>query len=81
MKAQDCRSVNRCIHMNLNLTFCANPQHEFMMSSGIGINVHAISDRAKRFYERWGFIASPVEPMTLMITLAEGRKAMRDKSA
>jgi GNAT superfamily N-acetyltransferase len=44
------------------------------------ILVHAISERAKRFYEKWGFIASPVEPMTLMITVAEARKALQDKS-
>lgn len=41
------------------------------------ILVHAISERAKLFYEKWGFIASPVEPMTLMITVAEARKAMQ----
>jgi GNAT superfamily N-acetyltransferase len=39
------------------------------------ILVHAISDRAKRFYEKWGFIPSPVDPMTLMITLDEAQKA------
>ncbi len=44
------------------------------------ILVHAISERAKRFYEKWGFIVSPVEPMTLMITMTEARKAMEDKS-
>jgi len=44
------------------------------------ILVHAISERAKRFYEKWGFIASPIEPMTLMITLAEARKATQDRS-
>ena len=44
------------------------------------ILVHAISERAKRFYEKWGFITSPVEPMTLMITVTEARKAMQDKS-
>ena len=44
------------------------------------ILVHAISEHAKRFYEKWGFIASLVEPMTLMITVAEARKAMQDKS-
>ena len=33
--------------------------------------VRAISERAKRFYESQGFRASPVDPMTLMITLAE----------
>src|SRR5215472_3396779 len=40
------------------------------------IMVHAISDRAKRFYERWGFTPSPVDPMTLMITLAEAQKVL-----
>jgi GNAT superfamily N-acetyltransferase len=36
--------------------------------------VHAISDAAKSFYERFGFRASPAEPMTLMITLEEVRR-------
>ena len=44
------------------------------------ILVHAISERAKRFYEKSGFVASPIEPMTLMITVAEARKALEDKS-
>ena len=44
------------------------------------ILVHAISERAKRFYEKWGFISSPVEPLTLMITVAEARKALSHKS-
>jgi GNAT superfamily N-acetyltransferase len=37
--------------------------------------VHAISPEAKAFYERYGFRPSPVEPMTLMITLAEAHRA------
>ncbi len=36
--------------------------------------VHAISDEAKAFYERFGFRVSPVEPMTLMLTIAEMRR-------
>lgn len=44
------------------------------------ILVHAISERAKRFYEKWGFTPSPVEPMTLMITVAEARKAIVNRS-
>ena len=43
------------------------------------ILVHAISERAKRFYEKWGFIVPPVESITLMITMAEARKAAQDK--
>jgi len=40
---------------------------------------HAISESAKRFYEKWGFISSPVDPMTLMITVAEARNALVEK--
>jgi len=43
------------------------------------ILVHAISERAKRFYEKSGFIPSPLDPMTLMITVAEARKALVEK--
>jgi GNAT superfamily N-acetyltransferase len=39
------------------------------------ILVHAISDRARQFYEDCGFIPSPIDPMTLMITVAEAVKA------
>lgn len=38
------------------------------------ILVHAISDQAKRFYEKNGFIPSPADPMTLMITVAEAAR-------
>jgi predicted N-acetyltransferase YhbS len=33
--------------------------------------VHALSDEAKAFYQRFGFRESPIEPMTLMITIEE----------
>ena len=36
-----------------------------------GIVVHAISDEARAFYQAIGFDASPHEPMTLMVTLAD----------
>lgn len=36
-----------------------------------GMIVHALSAQAKAFYEQVGFKASPLDPMTLMITLAE----------
>ncbi|HEY7389280.1 MAG TPA: GNAT family N-acetyltransferase [Bryobacteraceae bacterium] len=41
--------------------------------------VHAISDVAKRFYERYGFVASPVDPMTVMITIGEAAKILGGK--
>lgn len=44
------------------------------------ILVHAISEAAKRFYQSYGFIASPIDPMTVMITLAEARKTLGNKS-
>jgi GNAT superfamily N-acetyltransferase len=43
------------------------------------ILVHAISEQARRFYEDRGFIASPMDPMTLMITVAEAAKAFVGK--
>lgn len=36
--------------------------------------VHALSNRAKQFYEKHGFVSSPVDPMTVMITTAEAGK-------
>lgn len=42
--------------------------------------VHAISDDAKRFYERCGFQASPVDPMTLMITLHDAHPILISES-
>ena len=36
----------------------------------------ASSDEARAFYERCGFRPSPVEPMTLMITIAEARRML-----
>jgi GNAT superfamily N-acetyltransferase len=40
------------------------------------ILVSAISANAKKFYERHGFIASPVRPQTLMITVAEAARVL-----
>jgi GNAT superfamily N-acetyltransferase len=40
------------------------------------ILVHAISDGAKKFYESRGFVPSPVEPLTLMITVADARTVL-----
>jgi GNAT superfamily N-acetyltransferase len=38
--------------------------------------VHAISEEAKRFYEKCGFSVSPLDPMTLMITMADAEKVI-----
>ncbi|MGF1602967.1 MAG: GNAT family N-acetyltransferase [Thermosynechococcaceae cyanobacterium] len=39
------------------------------------ILVHAISEEAKQFYERYGFIASLLEPMTLMIKVSDAKSS------
>ena len=44
------------------------------------ILVHAISESAKRFYERHGFIPSPIDPMTVMITVVEAVRMLSEKS-
>ncbi len=41
-----------------------------------GMLVHALSDDAKSFYLRLGLSESPLEPMTLMVTVAELRAAL-----
>jgi GNAT superfamily N-acetyltransferase len=41
------------------------------------ILVHAISSAAKAFYERHGFRPSPVDPMTLLITIEEAKGMLR----
>jgi GNAT superfamily N-acetyltransferase len=41
-----------------------------------GIVVHAISEDAKAFYLSLGLELSPLEPMTLLITLADARAAL-----
>lgn len=48
-------------------------------ADAIGIRailVHAISAQAKDFYERVGFEPSPLDPMTLMATLADVRAGL-----
>jgi GNAT superfamily N-acetyltransferase len=44
-----------------------------------GIVVHAISEEAKNFYLALGFDPSPLEPMTLMITLSDLRAVLADR--
>ncbi len=43
--------------------------------------VHALSNNAKRFYQRWGFYESPTNDRTLMIMLDAARKAFLSQSA
>jgi GNAT superfamily N-acetyltransferase len=40
------------------------------------ILVHAISEEARRFYVRHGFVESPVAPMTLMTTVVDAERAL-----
>ena len=41
-----------------------------------GMIVHALSAEAKAFYERTGFEPSPLDPMTLMVTLMRTRTSL-----
>ncbi len=36
--------------------------------------IHAISDSAKHFYKRYGFVESPIASMTLMLTMKDIEK-------
>jgi GNAT superfamily N-acetyltransferase len=40
------------------------------------ILVHAISEEAKQFYEKCGFTASPLEPMTLMLKVSDATTSL-----
>ncbi len=42
------------------------------------ILVHAISEPAKRFYEGCGFMASPIDPLTVMLPVAEAGKILKE---
>jgi GNAT superfamily N-acetyltransferase len=42
------------------------------------ILVHAISSDAQRFYEKHGFLRSPIDPMMLMIPLTDVSKELSD---
>ena len=39
--------------------------------------VHALSEEAKRFYQRHGFLVSPVDEMTLMVTIRDACAQLR----
>ena len=43
------------------------------VSKNVGVRavlVHAISEEAKTFYQRYGFMDSPIDPMTLMLPIS-----------
>lgn len=40
------------------------------------ILVHTISEEAKQFYEKCGFTASPIDPMTLMVTINDAKNEL-----
>lgn len=40
-------------------------------NTGASHAVHALNERARRFYEHYGFKASPAHPMTLMLRLGQ----------
>ncbi len=51
-------------------------ERTFAVSESAGVRallVHALNDRARQFYEYYGFQASPAHPMTLMLRLAAKR--------
>lgn len=50
------------------------------VAEAVGIRavlLHAMSDEAKRFYVQHGFAESPVDPMTMMVLLADVERAVR----
>ncbi len=43
------------------------------------ILVHALNEKAKQFYEKCGFVASPTAPMMLMITITDIKAALSEE--
>ena len=51
-----------------------------MITEQVGIRAlltHPIDDRASKFYERFGFVSSPVREKQLVLLLKDARKLMR----
>lgn len=51
-------------------------ERALVVSQNAGVRallVHALHDRARQFYEHYGFQASPAHPMTLMLRLSSPR--------
>lgn len=54
-------------------------QRALEVSEEVGIRlllVHALSDQAARFYERFGFEASPISPMSLQLIVKDARASL-----
>jgi GNAT superfamily N-acetyltransferase len=52
------------------------------VSEAIGIRVllvHALDQNARRFYERWGFEASPTDPLNLQLLFKDIRKSLEER--
>jgi len=68
---------------NLGASLLRDAVMRTLQAAGIAgiraILVTAISEDAKRFYERRGFAVSPVDPMVLIITVADAGKALSGK--
>ena len=67
-------AVDRALHSKgLGVALLQDAAIRTAQAAGIlgirGLLVHAISEEAKTFYEHHGFIASPTQPMTLILSL------------
>jgi hypothetical protein len=40
------------------------------------IVVHALGETAKRFYEKHGFSASPIDPLTVVLSLSDAERIL-----
>jgi len=68
---------------SLGRSLLRDPVLRTLQAAGIGgiraILVQAISEEARRFYQRYGFGESPLDPMTSMMTVADAEKALSGK--
>jgi hypothetical protein len=50
------------------------------VSESVGVKallVHAVNEKEKLFYEQYGFQATPFDPMTLMLSLAQAESVKK----
>ena len=70
-RSQQGRGLGRALFQD-----AANRVIQAAQGNGIrGLLVHAISEEAKSFYLRLGLAPSAIEPMTLMVTVADLKMA------
>lgn len=77
--ATDKRYHNRGLGQALLRDALLRAAHVATSAGVFAILVHALSDAARQFYLSRGFVASPLQPMTLLMTLQTVREILAER--